>query len=92
MNAGLLHHTTCGQPPIPPTAVTAVATAANGSTIPQTYVTITVRTKSVDDGAGEKDVERYAIFRRLSTVTTFDDEPIGSVPGGAATYSPVQGH
>ena len=56
MNAGLLHHSTCGQPPLAPASVTASVTAANGTTIPQTYVTI-AWTKSVDDGAGEKDVD-----------------------------------
>lgn len=84
MNAGLLHHTTCGQPPIEPTGVSAVVTPAGGS-VAQTFVTITW-TKSVDDGAGEKDVERYAIYRRLSSTSTFD-EPIASVPGGASSYS-----
>jgi hypothetical protein len=85
MNAGLIHHITCGNPPIAPTNVNANVTAANGTTIPQTYVTITW-SPSVDDGAGEKDVERYAIYRRLTTVTTFD-LPIGSMPGGKAGYS-----
>jgi hypothetical protein len=60
-------------------------TAANGTTIPQTYVTVGW-TPSIDDGAGEKDVERYAIYRRLTSQTTFD-QPIGSVPGGKASYS-----
>ena len=37
---------------------------------------------------GEKDVERYAIFRRLSSVAAFND-PISSIPvaTAAATYS-----
>lgn len=85
MNAGLIHHITCGNPPIAPTAVTAVVTAANGTTIPNSYVTISW-TKSIDDGAGENDVERYAIYRRLQGTTQFD-QPIGSLPGGKATYS-----
>ena len=87
MNAGLLHHTTCGEPPIEATGVSATVTAANGTTIPQTYVTLSW-SKSVDDGAGEKDVERYAIYRRLSSVGAFD-EPIASVPValGASSYS-----
>ena len=81
MNAGLLHHATCGQPPIPPTAIAATATAANGTTIPQTYVTVTW-TKSTDDGAAEKDVEKCTrSIDAFPTVTTFD-EPIGSVPSG----------
>ncbi len=81
MNAGLLHHSTCGQPPLAPGSVTAAVTVANGSTVPQTYVNVSW-TKSVDDGAGEKDVIRYAIYRRLSTVTTYD-EPFASVPAGS---------
>lgn len=84
MNAGLLHHTTCGERPIAPTSVVATVTPAGGA-VSQTFVTVTWA-KSVDDGAGEKDVERYAIYRRLSSTTAFD-EPIASVPGGASTYS-----
>ena len=84
MNAGLLHHSTCGQPPLAPGSVTAAVTVANGSTVPQTYVNVSW-TKSVDDGAGEKDVIRYAIYRRLSTVTTYD-EPFASVPAGSYSF------
>lgn len=85
MNAMLIRHTTCGNPPIGPTNVVATVTPADSVLIMQTYVTLTW-TPSIDDGAGEKDVERYAIYRRASTATTFD-QPIGSVPGGKATYS-----
>jgi hypothetical protein len=88
MNAGLLHHVTCGQPPIGPTNVTAVVTPANGSTVLQTFVTIGW-TSSIDEATGEKDVERYAIYRRLSSETDWG-EPFASVPvvpGGAASYS-----
>ena len=84
MNAGLIHHATCGQPPIPPTAVLATPTAAGGS-IAQPFVTITW-TASTDDQTGEKDVERYAIYRRLNGPTTFD-EPIGSLVAGHTSYS-----
>jgi hypothetical protein len=85
MNAGLIHHSTCGNPPLGVLSVTTAVTAANGTTVPQTYVTMSWGA-SVDDGAGEKDVERYAIYRRLSSVATFD-QPIASVPAGRATYS-----
>jgi hypothetical protein len=85
MNAGLIHHVTCGNPPIVPTDVVATVTPADGITIPQTFVTLTW-TGSVDDGAGEKDVERYAIFRRLVSQTDFG-EPIASIVGGHSTYS-----
>lgn len=83
-NAGLIHHTTCGNPPLG-VAPTAAVTAANGTTVPQTYVTVSW-TPSVDDAAGEKDVERYALYRRLSSVSTFD-QPLASVPGGSGSYS-----
>lgn len=84
MNAGLIHHTTCGNPPIA-VAPSATVTAANGGTVPQTYVTITW-SPSVDDGGGEKDVERYALYRRLSAVTTFD-APFASVPAAQLSYA-----
>jgi hypothetical protein len=84
MNAGLIHHTTCGNPPLPVTP-TAVATAADGVTVLQPYVTITWA-KSVDDGGGEKDVERYAVYKRLSTSATFD-MPFASLPGGTSSYT-----
>jgi len=84
MNAGLIHHTTCGNPPLGVTTA-ATATAANGTSILQPFVTVSW-TRSVDDATGEKDVERYAIYRRLSSSTTFD-QPIASVPGGAPSYS-----
>jgi prepilin-type N-terminal cleavage/methylation domain-containing protein len=82
-NAGLIRHATCGNAPL--SVAPTVAVTAAGSGVPQTYVTISW-TPSVDDGHGEKDVERYAIYRRLSTAATFD-EPFGSVVGGASTYS-----
>jgi hypothetical protein len=85
MNAGLIHHVTCGNPPLAPTALVATVTPADFVTVPQTYVTLTW-TKSIDDGAGEKDVERYAIYRRLVSDPNFD-QPIGSISGGRASYS-----
>lgn len=85
MNAGLIHHTTCGNAPIE-VAPTATVTAANGVTVLQPFVTISWA-KSVDDGAGEKDVERYALYKRLSSVPTFD-MPFASIPSaGSTTYS-----
>lgn len=83
MNSGLIHHETCGSAPIAPTALLATVTPAGG-TVTQTFVTLTW-TKSVDDGAGEKDVERYGVYRRLSSQATFD-QPLGSVVGGQSTY------
>jgi hypothetical protein len=82
MNAGLMQRTTCGQPPFGVTAPT-VASTPSGAAIPSVTVSWA---KSVDDGAGEKDIERYAIFRRLSSAAAFGD-PISSIPAGRATYT-----
>ncbi|MEP6621864.1 MAG: prepilin-type N-terminal cleavage/methylation domain-containing protein [bacterium] len=83
MNAGLLHSTSCGQPPI--ATATPVATSSVAAA-PIKSVTITW-TASTDDATGEADIERYAIFRRLSTQTSFGD-PISSIPASkAASYS-----
>ena len=83
MNAGLLTRTSCGQPPYSsglPVAVSSIAGA-----VPK-IIRITWP-KSADDGGGEKDIERYAIFRRLSSATSFGD-PISSIPASqAATYT-----
>jgi prepilin-type N-terminal cleavage/methylation domain-containing protein len=84
MNAGLTDHSTCGNPPIAVTPNATVVPAGGG--VPATYVQIDWP-KSTDDGTGEKDVERYVLYRRLSTVTTFD-QPFASVPAGGATGTP----
>jgi hypothetical protein len=84
MNAGLTDHATCGSPPI---AVSPTATVVPaGDSLPATYVKI-LWSKSTDDGGGEKDVERYVLYRRLSSVTAFD-QPFASVPAGTATGTP----
>jgi hypothetical protein len=83
MNAGLLQRVSCGQPPYGPTGVAGVSSAPGA---PVKSVTITW-TKSSDDGGGEKDIERYAIFRRLSTDLAFGD-PVSSIPtAGGTAYS-----
>jgi prepilin-type N-terminal cleavage/methylation domain-containing protein len=84
-NAGLIHHATCGNAPLAVAAAAAAATAANGTTVPQTYITVSW-SASTDDGAGEKDVERYAVYRRSQGTTSFD-QPIGSVPAGHSSYT-----
>jgi hypothetical protein len=84
MNSGLLDRTSCGQPPYSACAITAASSPASAST---KFVSVTW-TKSTDDNAGEKDIERYAIFRRFSSATAFND-PISSIPiaTGTTTYS-----
>ena len=83
MNAGLLTRKSCGQPPFPTPVPTVISSSAGAS--PKS-VQITWG-KSSDDGGNEKDIERYAIFRKLSGATSFGD-PISSIPSAlASTYT-----
>jgi prepilin-type N-terminal cleavage/methylation domain-containing protein len=83
MNSGLLKRSQCGQPPYGPGAPLAVSSVAGA---PVKTVTLTW-TGSSDDTGGEKDIERYAIFRRLSTEAAFSD-PIASIPASLkSSYS-----
>jgi hypothetical protein len=79
MNAGLLEHSSCGQPPLPPGTPVAVATIVAGA--PQVSITWTA---SVDDNGGEKDSERYAIYRMPAASLLFGD-PIASIPSKLQT-------
>jgi prepilin-type N-terminal cleavage/methylation domain-containing protein len=83
MNSGLLKRSSCGQPPYGPGAPVGVSSilGAGVKTVTLTW------TGSSDDTGGEKDIERYAIFRRLSTDAAFAD-PIASIPASLkTTYS-----
>ena len=81
MNAGLIRRSSCGESPLGTSPSAAVLTdAETGNPIVQiTWA------KSGDEGAGEKDVERYAIFKRPA-VGGFG-EPIASIPAGSDTYT-----
>lgn len=76
LNAGLLNHATCGDPPVFGQTVTAVATTGK--------VTLNWA-PATDEYGGEKDVEKYVIYRRLPT-SAFAD-PLASIPAGLAAYS-----
>lgn len=78
LNAGLLRHSTCGQPPIP-VSLTATIAADKKSIILSWN-------PSVDDGTGEKDVERYMIFRRSADSTSYG-EAYTSIAAGATSYT-----
>jgi prepilin-type N-terminal cleavage/methylation domain-containing protein len=83
MNSGMLSLTACGQQPlgVPVPTLTQTATGVKPQTVTVTW------TRSNDDGIGEKDIERYAIFRRSPTATTNGD-PVASIPAkGATSYS-----
>ena len=81
LNAGLVDRTTCGQPPLGVEVTT--ATSVSGAASP--FVKL-MWGPSLDDGAGENDVDRYAIFRRPDTAATFI-QPFASVPAGATSYT-----
>ena len=81
MNAGLVHNSSCGTPPL---GVSPSDTLVPADSTHPTLVKI-AWSHSIDDGGGEKSVERYAIYRRLSSQSTFD-EPFASVPAGSSTY------
>jgi prepilin-type N-terminal cleavage/methylation domain-containing protein len=81
LNAGLVHNTTCGTPPLGVTV--SATTSALGA--PSPFVTLSW-SHSVDDGGGEKDVERYALYRRPDSVATFD-QPFASIPAGSSSYT-----
>lgn len=80
MNSGLLQLSTCGEAPVFGQAVTVTSSAT-----PANKVTVAF-SPALDEKAGEKDVERYAIYRRLSAATAFGD-PIASIPAGQTSYS-----
>jgi len=79
LNAGLLNHATCGDAPV------------FGSTVTVSYVAGPPRqvviswSPAVDETGGERDVERYLIYRRSPSAAAFD-EPIASIPAGQASY------
>jgi prepilin-type N-terminal cleavage/methylation domain-containing protein len=82
MNAGLVRHTDCGNPPLPVTPTGSVVTDSVTG-LPMAKV---VWAKSGDEGGGEMDVERYAIFRRADSTAAFIDA-VASVPAGNSTYT-----
>lgn len=82
INAGMVRSTVCGDPPLP--AVGAVATPLPNPLAP-TSVQITWN-ESVDQDNGEKDVERYVVFKRRTGDPSWG-EPIASVAASPPSYS-----
>jgi hypothetical protein len=80
MNAGLLRHATCGEAPVFSQAVTVTYQAV---VPPQVVISWA---PAVDEQGGEKDVERYVIFRRRASETLFG-EPYASVAAGESAYA-----
>lgn len=80
INAGMVQGTMCGDVPLPVTGVSAVL----DDPVTPTKVEINW-TASVDQDIGEKDVERYMVFRRRTTETAWG-EPVASVAASQPTY------
>jgi hypothetical protein len=76
LNAGLLNHATCGEPPVFGQTVSAATSAGK---------VILTWSAAVDENSGEKDVEKYVIYRR-GIAAAFAD-PLVSVPAGLSSYS-----
>jgi prepilin-type N-terminal cleavage/methylation domain-containing protein len=81
LNAGLVNRTTCGNAPLGVSV--AVTTSMAGASSP--FVKLTWAA-SLDDGSGENDVDRYAIYRGPAGTTTFV-QPLASIPAGASSYT-----
>jgi hypothetical protein len=79
MNMGLVGRRTCGDVPLDPGSVAAVYSAPGGTG----KVTITW-TPSLDENMGEKDVERYVIYR--DTLIVGYTDPIDLVGKGVIDY------
>ncbi len=78
-NVGLVNTKTCGDEPLFSSTIHAVDTVAADGVTPIVRVSFA---RSVDEAAGERDVVRYVIWRRFSSVVDWGD-PIVSLPGGA---------
>jgi prepilin-type N-terminal cleavage/methylation domain-containing protein len=76
LNAGLLNHATCGEPPVFSQSVNAVATTGQ---------VLLSWAPAMDESGGEKDVEKYVIYRR--TLTGAFADPLASIPAGQSSYS-----
>lgn len=79
LNAGLVTRTTCGDAPLGVSPTAAYGTSAGVPAVAITW------TPSADEKGGERDVERYVIYRRAAAATLFG-EPIASVPAGQTSY------
>ena len=79
-NAGLTKQRSCGDQPIFGKTVTAAFTGTAGS--PKITLTWSAAT---DETAGEKDVEKYVIYRR--TLAGSFDDALQSIPAGQSSYT-----
>lgn len=81
-NVGLANTKTCGDEPIFTSSVS--ITAAIDADSVTRYVRLQFL-PSIDEAAGERDVERYVIYRRFGSVADWGD-PLATIPGGDTLY------
>ena len=81
LNAGMIQRTTCGDAPIG-TGINAVNLVGGAPRISLTW------SSSVDQNVGEKDVERYALFKHRAAEPDWG-EPFLSFPANLTSYSYV---
>lgn len=81
-NVGLANTKTCGDEPIFSSSVSIVA-AVDADSVTR-YVRLQF-SPSVDEASGERDVERYVIFRRFGSASDWGD-PLATIPGGDTLY------
>jgi hypothetical protein len=79
MNMGLVGRKTCGDVPLDPGSVTAVYMIPGG--VPRVRITWT---PSIDENTGEKDVERYVIYR--DTLLAGYTDPMDLVGRGVVQF------
>ncbi len=83
INAGMVRATMCGDAPLPVTGLTATALPVGGP--PYNKVRLQWNA-SVDQDNGEKDVERYMVFKKLQTDSDWG-EPVADVAASGATFT-----
>lgn len=76
LNAGLLNHATCGDAPVLGQSVAVVLVAGKP---------VLSWGAATDEYGGEKDVEKYVIYRR--TVAGAFADPLAAIPAGLSSYS-----
>lgn len=81
-NMGLVNTRSCGDQPIFTATVTGTATFASDSI---TRITRLTWLRSIDELSGERDVERYVVWRRTAAVADWGD-PYVVLPGGDSLY------
>jgi type II secretory pathway component PulJ len=79
-NLGISRFTSCGTAPTSPSGLVVTPDAA-ARTVQFDW------SPSADETAGQRDVERYSIFRRPAAATQFSGDPVGTVAAGANAYT-----